>query len=229
MLEKGYKIKVQDVKQGLTAWDPNVDYQKNATCYYEDEDNNIPYALYRNLTGTNNPLANPAQDTINWEELEFGGGGGGLEIGDIGIASLPIREEKLRRRYLNGQLILQSEFVAFTRKLKSAIQTYPNIVCTEAEWQETVTNSAFGQCGKFVIDNINGTIRLPKVVKIQGQLTLANIGDIVDESLPNIKGSVTSVENIVGNTSTGAFDDSRYRSGYSVGGGISVYSGQLYF
>lgn len=43
-----------------------------------------------------------------------GGNGGGLEVGDIGFAPLGIDETQNKRRYLNGQVISQSQFVSFT-------------------------------------------------------------------------------------------------------------------
>ena len=80
-------------------------------------------------------------------------GGAGLEIGDIAFAPLGVDETDNCRRYLNGQVILQSQFVAFTEKLKHAITLYPNLVTTEQNWQSAVTLSPLGQCGKFVIDD----------------------------------------------------------------------------
>ena len=64
-------------------------------------------------------------------------GGGGLEIGDIGIAPLGINESKGKRRYLNGQIILQEPYQSFTAKLKEAIALYPSLACSESEWQAT--------------------------------------------------------------------------------------------
>lgn len=118
----------------------------------------------------------------------IGGAGGGLEIGDVGFAPLGIDETQNKRRYLNGQVISQSQFEAFTNKVKSAIALYPNLSATEENWQAEVTNSKLGQCGKFVVDNIAGTIRLPKVVNINGLTDLALLGGLKAESLPNIKG-----------------------------------------
>lgn len=119
-----------------------------------------------------------------------GEGSGGLEIGDIGIAPFGIDESLNKRRYLNGQVISQSQFVSFTNRIKTVIQLNPNLAATEENWQAEVTNSVLGQCGKFVIDDELGTIRLPKVVNIQGLQDLALIGNIKAESLPNIKGTL---------------------------------------
>lgn len=116
-------------------------------------------------------------------------GGAGLKIGDIGLAPLGIDETDNCRRYLNGQVILQSQFVAFTAKLKGAIVLYPNLATTEENWQSVATLSPLGQCGKFVIDDEAGTIRLPKVVNVMGALDLSTIGQTVEAGLPNIEGS----------------------------------------
>ena len=113
------------------------------------------------------------------------GGGGGLEIADIGIAPLGIDETQNKRRYLNGQIIIQEQFVSFTEKVKKAKELYPILFCTETEWQTTVTMSTFGQCGKFVVDDEEGTIRLPKITGfIQGLTDLASLGNLVEAGLP---------------------------------------------
>jgi hypothetical protein len=70
--------------------------------------------------------------------------GGSLEIGDIGIAPLGIDETQNKRRYLNGQVISQSQFVSFTNKIKTIIQLNPNLAATETNWQAEVTNSKLG-------------------------------------------------------------------------------------
>ena len=113
-----------------------------------------------------------------------------LQIGDVCFVPLGIDESLNLRRYLNGQVLIQSQFVAFTNKVKSAIALYPNLATTEANWQAEKTNSKFGQCGKFVVDDAAGTIRLPAVVNVQGLLSLSGIGNLVNESLPNITGKV---------------------------------------
>ena len=127
-------------------------------------------------------------------------------IGDIGFAPLGIDEAQNKRRYLNGQVISQAQFESFTKKIKEAIALYPSLSATETNWQAEVTNSVLGQCGKFVIDDALGTIRLPKVVNVQGLADLSLMGSIKAESLPNITGI------------TGGW----------VGGGISGDNGALY-
>ena len=120
---------------------------------------------------------------------ENGKDGGGLEIGDIAPTVFGIDETKNLRRYLNGQVISQTQFETFTNIIKERAKLYPNIITTEENWQAEVTNSKLGQCGKFVIDDTLGTIRLPKVVNINGLQDLALMGSVKAESLPNITGN----------------------------------------
>ena len=138
------------------------------------------------------------------------GGSTGLEIGDIGFAPFGIDEVQNKRRYLNGQVISQVQFVSFTNKVKERAKLYPNIITTEGNWQAEVTNSKLGQCGKFVIDDTLGTIRLPKVVNIQGLTDLALMGSTIEAGLPNITGSVDirSGWGVANETKTGCFNSS---------------------
>ena len=115
---------------------------------------------------------------------------GGLELMDVVFAPLGIDESKNKRRYLNGQVLIQSQFPAFTAAVKSRMTTMANAFTTETNWQAEKTNSKLGQCGKFVVDDTAGTIRLPAVVNAQGLVDLALIGTIKSESLPNITGEV---------------------------------------
>lgn len=128
--------------------------------------------------------------------------GASWEVGDVGISAFGIDEALNKRRYLNGQVISQAQFVEFTAMLKSRVSVYPNLATTEVNWQAEVTNSKLGQCGKFVIDDVAGTIRLPKVVNINGLQDLTVLGGIKAESLPNITGAAGMC--IVNPTSNGA-------------------------
>ena len=138
-------------------------------------------------------------------------------IGDIGFAPLGIDEAQNKRRYLNGQVISQAQFVSFTNKIKAAIALYPNLATSETNWQAEKTNSKLGQCGKFVIDDTAGTIRLPKVVNIQGLQDLALMGSVKSESLPNIKGQTRAniVQGGLAWTGEGALYGSRTADGFA--------------
>ena len=150
---------------------------------------------------------------------------GGLELGDIGIAPFGIDESQNKRRYLNGQLINQTQFKEFTSLIKGRISLYPSIATTEENWQAEVTNSALGQCGKFVVDDTEGTIRLPKVVNMQGLADLSKLAEIVEAGLPNITGGFTTRPNNNPN-GTGAFSSTWTQESTGVDASSSGYNPQ---
>lgn len=104
-----------------------------------------------------------------------------IEVGDVGQVMLPLNENENKRRYLNGQAILQEQFPRFTAKLKAAVSLYPSIACTESEWQSIRRADPDDQCAKFVIDDENGIIRLPRVKFLCGNLNLYKLA----EGIPN--------------------------------------------
>ena len=143
--------------------------------------------LYISLTD-DNINHNPLTDTEHWKEFGLGGGGSGLEICDIGM-TLYVDETKGLRRYLNGQIVdVNTNTQAFLNRLKQITTLHPSLLCTEEEWQTAKTMSAFGQVGKFVF-NYNGadivSVRLPRVVNVQGLFDLQNLGMTVSAGLPD--------------------------------------------
>lgn len=147
--------------------------------------------LYISLTD-DNINHNPLTDTTYWKEFGLGGGSG-LELCDIGMA-LYVDETKGLRRYLNGQVVdINTNTQAFLNRLQQITTLHPSLLCTENEWQTAKTMSAFGQVGKFVF-NYSGdeivSVRLPRVVNVQGLFDLQNLGMMVGAGLPNIEGGL---------------------------------------
>ena len=128
--------------------------------------------------------------TTAYTQLEYfsaGGDGSGLEICDIGMA-LYVDETKGLRRYLNGQIVdINTNTQAFLNRLKQITTLHPSLLCTEEEWQTAKTMSALGQVGKFVF-NYSGadivSVRLPRVINVQGLFDLQNLGMTVSAGLP---------------------------------------------
>ena len=104
-----------------------------------------------------------------------------IEVGDVGQVMLPLNENENKRRYLNGQVIIQEQFPRFTAKLKNAVSLYPSLACTEQQWQAKRLADPDDQCAKFVIDDVAGTIRLPRVKFLCGNLNLYKLA----EGIPN--------------------------------------------
>ena len=114
-----------------------------------------------------------------------------MPVGSIFISAIPLSDARVH--LLDGSTISQDGIYAdFANLIKSLVATGNNIAYeTNAEFEADV--SATGNCGKFVIDNTNGTIRLPKITTfIQGLTDLSNIGHSIEAGLPNITGSLTS-------------------------------------
>ena len=152
--------------------------------------------------------------------------GASWEVGDIGQSALGIDESLNKRRYLNGQVISQTQFAQFTAWLKQRVSLYPSLATSEADWQTAVTNSDLGQCGQFVIDDVNSTIRLPKVVNLQGLMDLTHLGETVEAGLPNITGACSlgaiaeTSWNLIGRDYSGAFQPSSSANPASYGQGF---------
>ena len=113
-------------------------------------------------------------------------------IGTI-FQSIYVDESLDIARQLNGQLISSTKFTGFRSWLNTVQTATPNLFTTETNWQAEKTNSKLGQCGKFVVDDTAGTIRLPCVVNAQGLVDLALIGGIKSESLPNFQANLGDV------------------------------------
>nr|DAS99124.1 MAG TPA: hypothetical protein [Caudoviricetes sp.] len=151
-------------------------------------------------------------------------GGGGLELCDIGM-SLYIDETKGLRRRLNGQVVaINANTQAFLNRLKQIVALYPSLSVTESAWQAAKTASAYGQVGRFVIDETAGTVRLPAVVNVQGLMDLQNLGMSVEAGLPNIEGTFNADVDGLKEIATGAFTTSNHQnsSGYITTGGLGT-------
>lgn len=104
----------------------------------------------------------------------------GLPIGAIFASAIPIIDARVH--LLDGSTISQyGIYEEFSALIKNLIATGQPINCSQKEFDEDIIST--GNCGKFVIDNDNGTIRLPRITKfIQGVDNISNIGkSLLDE------------------------------------------------
>ena len=188
-------------QEGMPAWRSDREY--SATSIVKEPTGT---KFFHSLKDGN--IGNTLDNTEWWEELKLGGGG--LEVCDIGMA-LYVDETKGLRRYLNGQIVdINTNTQAFLNRLKEITTLHPSLLCTEEEWQTAKTMSVFGQVGKFVF-NYNGadivSVRLPRVVNVQGLFDLQKLGMAVSAGLPNITGEVSPVSGTYARVTegTGAF------------------------
>ena len=130
---------VSDLYKGAVLYDSAESYTASSLVFSVSDDGVV--SLYRSLTDNN--AGNSLTDGTKWEKVSLGGSG--LEILDIGIAPCGINENENKRRYLNGQVIMQEQFAAFTSKLKERVgwdsasgtaTLLPNLVKTEMQINE---------------------------------------------------------------------------------------------
>lgn len=185
--EHSYQIGYM-LQEGIPEWNKDTTYNKGSIIKLVSD---TKIVLYNSLqdNNKNNALTN----TDYWEKLNLGGSG--KELLEIYIDPF-CDESENKGRIANGQIIVQNQFPEATKKLKKRVgwdsenkkaTLNTSLVCTEEEWQAIKTGSKLGQCGKFVIDDEAGTIRLPAIVNINGLTDLSKAGLIKDESLPEHK------------------------------------------
>lgn len=134
-----------------------------------------------------------------------------LRIGQIVESTIPLTDAGLH--LLDGALIqgdgIYSEFYDY---MVGVLQTYPQIFTNEVAWQLSVTN--YGTCGKFVLDDENRTVRLPKITGfIEGTTDLTALSILTQAGVPNITGNISApgINSISYSTyivGTGAFSES---------------------
>lgn len=204
---------VNDLYKGVVLYDSSETYSSTSIVFSIADDE---ISAYKSLTDDN--LGNPLTDETKWKKVNLGSGGGGLELCDIGM-SLYIDETKGLRRRLNGQVVaINANTQAFLNRLKQIVALYPSLSVTETAWQAAKTASAYGQVGRFVIDEEAGTVRLPAVVNVQGALDLQKLGLTVSAGLPNITGTVQT-QGYAGNEMSGALSSATaaWQQAYATG------------
>lgn len=139
-----------------------------------------------------------------------------LPIGSIITSAIPLTDA--RYHLLDGTTIAQDGIYAdFVTLLKTLVASGYNLTCTQSEFETDIGNT--GNCGKFVIDDTNNLVRLPKITRfIQGLSDLTNIGTSLSAGLPNITGNFKMVSGS-DTTASGAFTKSGSDTGPSGTGG----------
>lgn len=151
---------------------PNYTENLNLFKYDITTDANVPFNIQNALNN-------------NWDILDEKCGNV-RNIGEIVTSTIPLTDAGLH--LLDGALIEGNGiYNAFVDYMAGLASDYPNLFCTETDWQTAVTTC--GVCGKFVYDSTNNTVRLPKVTGIiEGTTDVTALGDLVVAGLPNITG-----------------------------------------
>ena len=95
---------------------------------------------------------------------------------------------------------------------------------TLANLETLYTNT--GIAWYYILDTENRRFKLPRSQwNFVGLRPDGSVGEYVEESLPNAKGTFYNVQNTTTNIATGIFDDSEVINRYAVGGGVNVKAG----
>lgn len=110
----------------------------------------------------------------------------GRSVGELVWALLPVRAAGFQ--LLDGSLIystgIYAAFYNYMVQLKNTGE-HDNLFIAETEWQESVTT--YGVCGKFVLDTVAGTVRIPKVTgHVEGTIDSAAVGTLIEAGLPQV-------------------------------------------
>lgn len=113
-----------------------------------------------------------------------------IPVGTILPTTGAIDESLGYQRYANGQLITGVSVVApdLVKFLEFQEAHAPNLLCSETEWQTALTLSTLGQVGKYVWNKKEDSIRIPRIVNIQGMMDMNTVGNRIEAGLPNISG-----------------------------------------
>lgn len=85
-----------------------------------------------------------------------------MPVGSIFASAIP--QTDARVHLLDGSTILQTGvYETFSNLIKALVSAGQPISCTQSQFDTDV--STYGQCGKFVIDDTAGTIRLPLITE----------------------------------------------------------------
>lgn len=107
-------------------------------------------------------------------------------IGQIITTLVPLNNNNVL--LLNGQTVNRTDgedISAFIDYIKLLSLSYPNILISATDYEAALT--AIGSCGKFVLDDEAGTLRLPLIQTIlEGTTSYSNVGNYILSGLPNI-------------------------------------------
>ncbi len=181
---KGLNYTIDGVKdlyvQGIPEYDCNETYNAKSVVKTFDEEGNI--LLYKSLSDNNN--GNTLSNADYWIKVNLGSSGTARNIGEIVTSLIPLTDANLH--LLDGSLLngdgVYSDFVKY---ISSLAEDYPNLFTDEETYSSYVLN--YGVCGKFVYDEDDNALRLPKITGfIEGTLDAAALGDLVEAGVPNI-------------------------------------------
>lgn len=189
------------IESGFDDLEPDVLAGDNLNKFIDDTYKGLNYGMA--AADAINLIKEGETLTVVDGKLTSGATGGARNIGEIVQSTIPLTDAGLH--LLDGALINGNGiYSAFVDYIAGLVTDYPNLFTTEAAWQTSVTN--YGNCGKFVYDSTNNTVRLPKITRIlQGASDVSELGNRVEAGLPNITGTFNADTYYTVASGTGAF------------------------
>ena len=133
-------------------------------------------------------------------------------MGELVYSTIPVTDAGLH--LADGELLdgtgIYAGFYDYMVGVYNAGHT--SIFCSEADWQAEIADH--NMCGKYVLDTVNHTIRLPSIWGwVEGVRTESKTGTYNRPSLPNITGNATGF----GSGHTHTYSGALFQSGSSSG------------
>ena len=187
---------------GLPTYSANFDYVAGRVVLYNGN-------LYKCIQANGASSIVVAPDSVSplgtdyWKDIE-NQDSTSLIPNQIIQSPVPLTDANLH--LLDGALLSGSgAYSAYVAMMANLYNADPTATCwtDEVTWQSSV--STYGECGKFVYDSVNNTLRLPKLKSfIQATTTATELGSLVEAGAPNITGNTGSFD-WQNNLASGAF------------------------
>ena len=200
--------------------------QKENSCnIYSLKDNNYTLETLPNISRWDQDIINidVGQDWWGNRYIDIGGNNGATPAeyfrGNLDLDGFEIRSD-------NNVVWVGSKPITY----KAAEDGDKIILSTDTETSNNLEEiySRTGIAWYYILDIENTRFKLPRTQwNFVGLRPNGSVGEYVEESLPNAKGSFYNVQNITTNVATGIFDDSNVKVNYSVGGSTSAKAGTM--
>ncbi len=111
--------------------------------------------------------------------------GSALPIGTIFSSCILIDDDNTCYAPLNGKVIAYTEYPDFFDYIISCADNNKICVCTIETYNQDIDK--YGQCGYFVVDRVNKTVKLPTITRfISGLTSVSELGKTFQDQIRNI-------------------------------------------
>lgn len=207
---------------GVPSYNNSYDYAIGRVVLYNG---NIYKCIQAN--GASSTVVAPDSDDTYWQQLDGENTSTSLIPNQIIQSPVPLTDANLH--LLDGALLSGSgAYADYVTMMGELYTADPTATCwtDEATWQASVTT--YGECGKFVYDSVNNTLRLPKLSSFIQATTIANeLGTLVEAGAPNIIADSNYASNygLLDNGQAGATPTGAFKFGVQTANRLSLQSG----